>query len=145
MFKHILLPVDGSVLSLRAVDTGIALATRLGARVHALHVLPPFPAATYFAAIAEANETMYIERALTGAERVLAEVRQRARAAGVSCESSHVIDNRPDCAITVAVGKYHCDLIVMATHGWRGIERLLLGSVTQAVLQAVDVPVLVCR
>jgi nucleotide-binding universal stress UspA family protein len=145
MFKHILLPVDGSGLSLRAADIGIELAASLGARVHALHVLPPFPAATYFAAIAEANETMYIERAIAGAERVLAEVRQRAQASGVSCEGSYVIDNRPDCAITVAVGKYQCDLIAMATHGWRGIERLLLGSVTQAVLQAASVPVLVCR
>lgn len=145
MFKHILLPVDGSELSLRAVDTGIALAAGLGARVHALHVLPSFPTATYSAAITQANETMYVERAIASAERALAEVRQRAQAAGVPCEGNHVIDNHPDCAITAAVSKYHCDLIVMATHGRRGIERLLLGSVTQKVLLAAGVPVLVCR
>ncbi|MFC5437080.1 universal stress protein [Rhodanobacter umsongensis] len=145
MFKHILLPVDGSELSLRAVDTGIALAAALGARVHALHVLPPFPAVTYFAAIAQANETMYVERAVASAERVLAEVQRRADAAGVPCTTSHEIDSRPYTAIAAAVSKYHCDLIVMATHGWHGIEKLLLGSVTQKALLLADVPVLVCR
>lgn len=145
MFKHILLPVDGSGLSLRAADIGIALAARLGARIHALHVLPPFPAATYLAAIAQANEAMYVERAMARAERVLAEVQQRAQAADVPCKGSHVTDSRPDCAIIAAVAKYQCDLIVMATHGARGIERMLLGSVTQKVLLAADVPVLICR
>lgn len=145
MFKHILLPVDGSELSMRAVDTGIALAAALGARVHALHVLPPFPAVTYFAAIAQANETMYVERAVASAERVLAEVQRRADAAGVPCQTSHEIDSRPYCAIAAAVSKYHCDVIVMATHGWRGIEKLLLGSVTQKALLLADVPILVCR
>lgn len=145
MFKHILLPVDGSELSLRAADTGIALAASLGARIHVLHVLPPFPAATYFAAVAQANETMYIERATAKAERLLAEVDQRAQAAGVPSKSGHVTDSRPDCAIAGAVTKYRCDLIVMATHGRRGVERLLLGSVTQKVLLAAEVPVLVCR
>jgi nucleotide-binding universal stress UspA family protein len=146
MFKHILLPVDGSEFSLRAVDTGIALAAALGASVHALHVLPPFPAVTYFAAIAQTNETMYVERAVASAERVLAEVQRRAEAAGVvACAGSHEIDSRPECAITDAVSKYHCDVIVIATHGRRGIEKLLLGSVTQKVLLLADVPVLVCR
>lgn len=145
MFKHLLLPVDGSALSLRAVDSGIALAAALGARVHALHVLPPFAAATYFAAIAQADEAMYVERAAARAEHVLAEVRQRAQAAGVACESSHEIDDRPYCAIAAAVSKYHCDMIVMATHGRRGIGKLLLGSVTQKVLLLAEVPVLVCR
>jgi nucleotide-binding universal stress UspA family protein len=145
MFKHILLPADGSELSMRAVDTGIALAAALGARVHAFYVLPPFPAVTYFAAIAQANETMYVERAVASAERVLAEVERRAEAAGVSCVGSHEIDSRPECAIGAAVAKYHCDVIVMATHGWRGIEKLLLGSVTQKTLLLADVPVLVCR
>jgi nucleotide-binding universal stress UspA family protein len=145
MFKHILLPVDGSELSLRAVDTGIALAAALGARVHALHVLPPLPAVTYFAAIVQASETMYVERAMASAERALAEVQHRAKAAGVPCETSHEIDSRPECVIAAAISKYHCDLIVMATHGWRGIEKLLLGSVTQKTLLLADVPVLVCR
>ncbi len=145
MFKHILLPVDGSELSMRAVDTGIALAAALGARIHALHVLPPFPAVTYFAAIAQANETMYVERAVASAERVLAGVQDRARAAGVPCGTSHEIDSRPYCAIAAAVSRYHCDVIVMATHGRRGFEKLLLGSVTQKALLLADVPVLVCR
>ena len=145
MFKHILLPVDGSELSIRAVDTGIALAAALGASIHALHVLPPFPAATYFAAIAQANEAMYVERAVASAERILAEVQRRAGTAGVACVGSHEIDNRPECAIADAVSKYHCDAIVMATHGRHGIEKLLLGSVTQKTLLLAEVPVLVCH
>lgn len=145
MFKHILLPVDGSELSLRAVDTGIALAAALGARVHALHVLPPFPAVTYFAAIAQVNETMYIDRAVASAERVLADVQRRAQAAGVGYTGSYETDSRAECAIVEAVAKHHCDVIVIATHGRRGIEKLLLGSVTQKVLLLADVPVLVCH
>ncbi|CAM5232881.1 universal stress protein [Rhodanobacter lindaniclasticus] len=145
MYKHILLPTDGSELSLRAVDAGIALAARLGARVHAFHVIAPFPASTYFAAIVLANEPAYIEEAHANAERYLADVHQRAQAAGVACESSSEVDARPYSAIVGAARKQQCDLIVMASHGWRGFDRLLLGSETHKVILNGDVPVLVCR
>src|SRR5678815_3854583 len=88
MFKHILLPTDGSELSLRAVDTGIELAARLGARVYAFHVIAPFPASTYFAEFVQANEPAYTREANANAEHYLADVRRRAEAACVSCESS---------------------------------------------------------
>jgi len=145
MFKHILLPTDGSELSLRAVDTGIELAAKLGARVYAFHVIAPFPASIYFAEFVVANEPTYTREAIANAERYLTDVHQRAQAAGVPCESSHEVDARPYSAIVGAARKHQCDLIVMASHGWRGFDRLLLGSETHKVILNGDVPVLVCR
>lgn len=145
MFKRFLLPVDGSELSSRAVATGIALAASLGAEIHALHVLPSTPAAEAFAVIAQADECASRERDIAYAERMLHDVCERARVAGVPCTASHVVERRTACAIEAALTKYHCDLIVMATHGSRGMERLLLGSVTQEVLLMASVPVMVCR
>lgn len=145
MFKHILLPVDGSELSLRAVDTGIELAARLGASVYAFHVIAPFPASIYFAEIIQANEPTYTSEAIANAEKYLVDVSRRAQAAGVPCEGSHETDARPYSAIVGAARKQQCDLIVMASHGWRGFDRLLLGSETHKVILNGDVPVLVCR
>ncbi len=145
MFKHILLPVDGSELSLRAVDTGLALAAKLGARVYAFHVVSPFPRLNYMVDIIQANQAFYVEEAIARADGYLKEVELRASAAGVPCESGHETGHRPFAAIMAAATSQHCDLIVMASHGWRGVDRLLLGSETQKVLVNCDVPVLVCH
>lgn len=145
MFKHILLPIDGSELSLRAVDTGLSLAARLGARVHAFHVVPPFPALTYMVDIIQANQEFYVQEAITRGEDYLKEVGRRAGVAGVPCESSHETDHHPYAAIVAAASRHQCDLIVMASHGWHGIDRLLLGSETHKVIVNGDVPVLVCH
>ena len=145
MFQHILIPSDGSELSLRALDTGIELAARLGARIHAFHVIAPFPASTYFAEFVLANEPTYMEEVTANAERYLADARQRAEKAGVPCDVSHELDARPYSAIVGAARKHQCDLVVMASHGWRGFDRLLLGSETHKVILNGDVPVLVCR
>ncbi len=130
MFKHILLPTDGSELSLRAVDTGLALAARLGASVHAFHVVMPFPATVYVAEVVLADEDIYARESVARSARYLAEVEARARAAGVACQSSCVTDHRPYTAILEAAVSGHCDLIVMASHGWRGPERRLRASET---------------
>lgn len=145
MFLHILLPTDGSDLSMRAVDIGIALAAQLGARVHAVHVVTPFPAITYFAQMVQLNETAYTDQALALARQYLAEVCRRAAAAGVPCDSSFASDHRPYCAIIGAAVKQKCDLIVMASHGWRGFDHVLLGSETHKVILNGNLPVLVCR
>lgn len=145
MFKHILLPTDGSELSLRAVDIGIALAAKLDASVYAFHVIAPFPASVYFAEFVLTNEPSYIEEAVANAERYLADVRQRAQAAGVPCEGSHEFNSQPYTAIVTAARQQQCDVIVIASHGWRGFDRLLLGSETHKVILNGDVPVLVCR
>lgn len=145
MFKHLLLPIDGSALSLRTVDTGIALAARLDARVFAFHVLPPFPAVTYFAEVLLAPQDVYTKESVASAERYLAEVHLRANAAGVVYDGGYAFDHRPYTAIIGAAKKHQCDLIVMGSSGWHSLERLLLGSETHKVIINCDVPVLVCH
>jgi len=145
MFKHILLPTDGSELALRAVDTGIALAAKLGAKVHAFHVAAPFPTVAYLAEIIQATQETYTKEAARRAQGFLDEVERRAQAVGVVCAGSYEFDQRPYCAIIGAAAKQGCDLIVMASHGWHGLDRLLLGSETHKVLLNTDIPVLVCH
>lgn len=145
MYSHILLPTDGSDLSLRAVDAGIALAKRLGARVHGLNVVPPFAAINYLADVVMLPEAAYDEEAAGRAERYLADVRQRAREAGVPCETEYVFEARPHQVIVDVAKRQHCDLIVMGSHGRHGIDRWLLGSEAHRVIVGCDVPVLVCH
>jgi nucleotide-binding universal stress UspA family protein len=145
MFKHILLPTDGSDVSIRAVDAGIELAKVLGARAYALHVILPFQSLSYMTQIIPESESSYTEESVRWAERYLGEVRDKARRAGISCDSDYVFDKHPCDAILSAAQKHECDLIVMGSHGWRGLTRLLLGSETQKVLVRSQLPVLVCH
>lgn len=144
MFKHILIPVDGSEHALRAVDTGVELAGRLQARVHGLHVVPPLPAISYVAELIQSRDS-YSDLARERAQGYLDDISQRAAAAGVPCETEFVFDLRPYVAIVATAARHHCDLIVMASRGHQGIERVLLGSVTHKVMISCDVPVLVCH
>ena len=145
MYKHVLLPVDGSDLSLRAADAGMALARQLGARVHALHVVVPMPAVPFLNEIIATSDGEYADSAEEAGARYLAAVRERADAAGVPCQCSLETDPRPHHAIATVAKREGCDLIVMGSHGWRGLDRLLLGSETQRVILEADVPVLVNR
>ncbi|HET6805535.1 MAG TPA: universal stress protein [Frateuria sp.] len=145
MFKHILLPTDGSEVSTRAVDQGLELAKALNARVYALHVILPFQALSYMTQVIPESETSYTEESVRWAERYLGEVRDKAQRAGVPCDSDYVFDKHPCDAILGIAEKHECDLIVMGSHGWRGITRLLLGSETQKVLVRSPLPVLVCH
>jgi nucleotide-binding universal stress UspA family protein len=145
MFQHILIATDGSPLSQRAADTAIALAKTLGARLYAFHAVMPFPAVAYFAEMLLASQTQYTEAAIEQARRYLDHVCQRAKAAGVACESGFTVNAHPHEAIIAAAAEQHCDLIVMASHGRHGVERALLGSETHRTILYGDVPVLVCR
>ncbi|MGN6235760.1 universal stress protein [Dyella sp.] len=145
MFQHILIATDGSPLSQRAADTGIALAHSLGAKVHAFHAVMPFPAVAYFAEMLLASQAQYTEAALARAHQYLDDVRQRAQAAGVACEASFAVNAHPHEAIIASAREHHCDLIVMASHGRRGVESALLGSETHRTILYGDLPVLVCR
>jgi nucleotide-binding universal stress UspA family protein len=145
MYKHILLPTDGSDLSMNAVETGIALAKKVGAKVFGLHVAPPFPALAYMTEVVTISASAYEEEAATRAERYLAEIEERAKDAGVECETHYTFDEHPGKVICEMAENHDCDLIVMGSHGRRGIDRLLLGSVTQRVLVGCERPVLVCR
>ncbi|AFC84623.1 universal stress protein [Frateuria aurantia] len=147
MFKRILIPTDGSELSARAVKAGIELASTCHATIHAFHVAEPPPPMIYAGPVAPVSDADYEEEALQGlraaAERYLAEVRSAAVAAGVICDVSYAFDRRPYAAILQTAQERHCDLIVMGSHGRRGLGLLLQGSETQKVISHGSVPVLI--
>jgi nucleotide-binding universal stress UspA family protein len=145
MYQHILLPIDGSELSLRAAKEGIALAKLCKASVHALHVISPFHQAAYLGTFLAATELAYNDEARTNGERYLADIRTLADAAGVPFDGQSTLGDQPSEAIVQIATDKHCDLIVMGSHGWRGMTRLLLGSETQKVLLRSEIPVLVCH
>lgn len=145
MFKRILLPIDGSDLSLRAAKLGIELAQTCGARVHALHVVPSYQTVTYATDMLSMTEAIYTDDAITRAEDYLQKIRNLAENAGVKYSDGYVIAEQPFEVILQTTGEQHSDLVVMGSHGRRGLTRLLLGSETQKVLLRSDVPVMVCR
>lgn len=147
MFKHILLPIDGSELSLSAAKMGIELAQTCGARVYALHVVPVFQAISYMykSEALAAYEPTYAKEATRIAVEYLAQVQRLAEDAGVKYSGSYDVAEYPYEIILQTARDKGCDLVVMGSHGRRGLSRLLLGSVTQKVLLQGDVAVLVCR
>ena len=145
MFKHILIPTDGSDLSRKAVRYGVQLAKASGAKVTALTVTDPYLAATMDAVLIPVGEEDYEEQSRLLAERAMEQVKMAADAAGVPCETIREVHDQPYRAIIDAAHALNCDLIVMASHGRRGISALLLGSETVKVLTHSTVPVLVYR
>ncbi len=145
MFKHILIPFDGSELSMRAAKAGIELAKLSQGKVCALHVVPPFHTVAYMGVLLAAREYAYNDEAEVSAKRYLADIQALAEAAGVPFEGKIVHGDQPFERIVQTVAEEQCDIVVMGSHGWRGMTRLLLGSETQKVLLGCGVPVLVCR
>jgi nucleotide-binding universal stress UspA family protein len=145
MYQRILLPTDGSEASERAVDAGIAFARELGAAVVALHVTPPFRVFSTDAAMLEDTPEQYATASAARAHALLAGPAAAAQAAGVPCSLEHVESDQPWSAIIDTARRRGCDLVVMASHGRRGLAGLLLGSETQKVLVHGTVPVLVHR
>lgn len=148
MFKHLLLPTDGSKLSDRAVQRGVELAAAIGARVTAVHVIPEFQmmADESFALPTSIElKERYEKEAKARAARMLEKIAARARAAGVKYEGLVTVGQTPYEDIIETAKKRKCDLIMMASHGRRGISALLLGSETSKVLTHSKVPVLVVR
>lgn len=145
MFKHILVPTDGSKLSEKAVKHAVRLAKQLGARLTAFHVVPKFHPSTYQMELLQMTAGDYDQTRMEHALQFLRYAERAAAAAGVDCEGKHVVSDHPYKEIVKAAQKYGCDLILMASHGRRGIEGFLLGSETQKVLTHSHVPVLVYR
>lgn len=145
MFKQILLPTDGSDLSERAVLAGISFAKEIGAQVVGLTVRPEFHTFTYKTDMLEDTEPEF--EAATGkqADKYLSFVTDAARTAGVPCTVVQVVSDDPYEAILQTAKERKCDLIIMASHGRRGLKGVLLGSETQKVLVHSDIPVLVYR
>lgn len=149
MFRTILVPTDGSPLSGKAVAAAIKLAKLAGARIIAFHAIEPYPLQGAYAAegsgIPELQPESFAERGLEYAKRVLDAVAAAAAAENVPCSTGYVIGHSASEAIVEKARQEHCDLIVMASHGRRGLKGFLLGSETQKVLTHSTIPVLVYR
>ena len=147
-FKHVLLPTDGSPLSDKGVQRGLAFAKRLKARVTTIHVVPEFRALaddTLLTTSAAALRERFLQEARARGQRIVDKVAKRAKAAGVRCKCVVAPAGLPYEQIIIAARKNKCDLIFMASHGRRGLSSLLLGSETAKVLTHSKVPVLVVR
>jgi nucleotide-binding universal stress UspA family protein len=145
MYTNILIPTDGSALAGKAVEHGLALAKRIGAKATALTVVPPFHTLTTDTQMIEDTPARYKARMQENAEKILAAVAAAAQAAGVLCATVQVEHEHPYRAIIDTAELKGCDLIVMASHGRRGISALVLGSETVKVLTHCKIPVLVHR
>ena len=150
MFKHILLPTDGSKLSDKAVKQAINLAKGLGAKITAIHVMPEAEAYVseryhVLPVLAAPVKNKYKKEAAALSEEILDQIGAAAAVAGVECAQVSVTSGSPYEAIIKQATKSRCDLIMMASHGRRGLPGILLGSETQKVLTHSRIPVLVCR
>ncbi len=144
MFKRILVPTDGSEITAKAIDAAIELAKSVGAQLYTISVKEPFP----YSAISEMQPTppqeFFDAQERIALKRVHAVVEQ-SQQAGLNCQSHTVEALHPWEAIIDHARRMECDLLVMASHGRRGMSALLLGSETQKVLTHSKVPVLVVR
>ncbi len=147
MYKRILIATDGSPLSDKAVESGLGLAALSGASVVALKVVPRYPR-SYFEGSAPLNrdEIKAIEQRWSDAAlKDLSAVKELGSAEGVSVKSVVARSELIAETIIATATKNNCDLIVMASHGRKGLKRVLLGSETQHVLTHSEIPVLVLR
>jgi nucleotide-binding universal stress UspA family protein len=146
MYKHILLPTDGSELALKAVRQGLELAKALNAKATAITVSGPWPVGETGGGLVVAVPIAEYESAVAKeAGRVLAAVSDLAAEIGVACTTLHVPNQYPAEGIVEQANAGGCDLIVMASHGRRGIAKLILGSQATRVLAYSTVPVLICK
>jgi len=145
MYKHILIPTDGSDLSWIAVRRGVAFAKSIDARVTVVTVTAPFRTVTIDPAMVANTPEQYRKDSEAAAARYLAAATEAAKQAGVACEGVHVVGDHPYQAIIDTAHAKGCDLIFMASHGRSGISAVLLGSETTKVLTHSKTPVLVYR
>lgn len=142
MYRHILIPTDGSELEEHGVAHGLALAKSLAAKVSVIFVVEPFSELT--GRFLEAVAT-YAQLRREQAASALNRVANAAKEAGVSCETIQVEYEQPHQGIIAAAEEKGCDLVVMSSHGRSGLSKLLVGSVTNKVLAHAKTPVLVCQ
>ena len=145
MFKHILLPTDGSELSEAAIQKGIQFAKSINAKVTAFHAILPFHVFTLQTEMLEETKEQYEKQSKVNAAQFLEVITKAAEKAGVNCNTHCVISDRPYETIIKSAETHGCDLIMMASHGRSGVQGLLIGSETQKVLTHSKIPVLVLR
>jgi nucleotide-binding universal stress UspA family protein len=147
MYSHLLVPIDGSEVSMKAVHGAVAFAKEVGARLTFLHARSVLPVS--MVGTGTMLDAVTLEHLSTvardNAERILAEAQAVADSAGVPATTEGVVNDLPHEAILQAATQHGCDLIFMASHGRRGLSGLLLGSQTQRVLVHSPLPVLVVR
>jgi nucleotide-binding universal stress UspA family protein len=148
MYKNILIATDGSELAARAVSQGLELAGACGSKATIVTVTDIWSALEMAQSVeaGEQNPVDLYEKAETeAAGTILDAARAQGEKAGVTCETLHVRDRHPAEGIIEAAGNKGCDLIVMASHGRRGIAKILLGSVASEVLTHSRVPILIVK
>lgn len=148
MYRHILVATDGSELSLKGLEHGLALAKTLDAEVTILTVSEPLdPEAVQAAELAGIKNaaTRYDQQIDIVMKERFAFLEDRAQDHGVKVNLTHEIDPSPAQAIVRTARLSGCDLIVMSSHGRRGLQKMLLGSQTSEVLVNTSIPVLVVR
>jgi nucleotide-binding universal stress UspA family protein len=144
MFNHILVPVDGSTTSQLAVDKAIGLAKAFGSRVTTIFVIDPYPF-TGVGTDFSYGQAEYLSAATAEANAAIKAAKEQFEAAGVSVETSVVESHATWRGVVQAAESAQADLIVMGSHGRSRLEKLVLGSVTQAVLSHTHLPMLVVR
>jgi nucleotide-binding universal stress UspA family protein len=145
MFKHILLPTDGSQLSEMAIQKTMQFAKAINAKVTGFHVLLEFPEFTYRPEMLGGTREEFTGDSRARAAQYLRVIEEAANKAGVRCDTGYTSSAHPYEAIIRAAEENGCDLIMMASHGRRGVQGLLIGSETQKVLTHTRIPVLVYR
>jgi nucleotide-binding universal stress UspA family protein len=145
MYRHILIPKDGSELAERAVTHGLSLAKFVGAKVTVIIVEDRAGLWSFAEAGAAEAFAKYIEEIKRHNASVLDRAANAAKQAGVSCDTIYLQDAQPYEAIVATTTERGCDLIVMASHGRSGLSAMVLGSVTNKVLTHAKTPVLVCQ
>lgn len=148
MYKHILIATDGSELANKGLEHGLALAKPLDAKVTVLTVSAPLPMEVAHAAnLGGIHDPVarYDQQIAENMKERFADIEKRGAAHGIKVNLVHEIDDFPAEAIVRYAKLNGCDLIVMSSHGRRGIQKVLLGSQTSEVLTSTDIPVLVVR
>jgi len=143
LYRHILVPVDDSDLSIDTASKAVELAKSLGARITFFHARRDFIATGSGALVHAMSPAEFADQAAGNARAVLAKAESEARYAGVDCELIAKTSDRPYEVIVDTAEERGCDLIFMASHGQRGVKKLFLGSQTKKVLAHTHLPVLV--
>ena len=145
MFKHLLLPTDGSQMATAAIQQAVQFAKGINAKVTGIYVMPEFQTFTFKTEMLSDTKEAFERDCRAHAEQYLAVIKTAASAAGVACDTAVATSEHPYEAIIQAAEANGCDLIAMASHGRKGLQGVLLGSETQKVLTHSILPVLVYR
>jgi len=145
MYAHVLIATDGSELAGRAVEQGLTLAKTLGSKVTAITVTEPWTAAVSGEWAVAFPVEEYEKAAAANADKILASVKETAERIGIACELAHIKDQFAAEGIVDEAKSRGCDLIVMGSHGRRGIAKFVLGSQATRVLTHSTTPMLICR